>query len=101
MTTGPGVQKWKDLSSREVQHLKNSTRRGIDSRLADGSLESSYIFDTGGGITFGHADSYEEVIEILRECPAFDYWRWEVRVYCSVNRSEDGKHGEWEQVKFS
>jgi hypothetical protein len=52
----------------------------IEARLADGSMETTYLFPNRGGIAIMHADSHEELMELLLSYPAYPLYTWEVQV---------------------
>jgi hypothetical protein len=52
----------------------------IEARLADGSMETTYLFPNRGGIAIMHADSHEELMELLLSYPAYPLYTWEVQI---------------------
>ena len=52
----------------------------IEARLADGSMETTYLFPNRGGIAIMHAESHEALMELLLDYPAYPLYTWEVQV---------------------
>jgi hypothetical protein len=52
----------------------------IEARLADGSMETTYLFPNRGGIAILHAESQEALMELLLDYPAYPLYTWEVQV---------------------
>ena len=46
-----------------------ATRKWVNDRLADGTLESAYSFPAGGGFFIANADSHEDLMKILVDFP--------------------------------
>ncbi|HSF42908.1 MAG TPA: muconolactone Delta-isomerase family protein [Thermoanaerobaculia bacterium] len=56
--------------------------RWIEDRLADGSMETTYLFPNRGGIAIMEAGSHEHLMEMLLGYPAFPLYTWDVQPLC-------------------
>lgn len=63
---------------RAIALIKAATE-WIEDRLADGSMETTYLFPDRGGIAIMDAESHEELMEMLVGYPAFPLYTWEVQ----------------------
>jgi hypothetical protein len=52
----------------------------IEARLADGSMETTYLFPNCGGVAIMHAESHDALLEMLLGYPAYPLYTWEVQV---------------------
>jgi hypothetical protein len=52
----------------------------IEARLADGSVEATYLFPNRGGVAIMEAESRAALMELLREYPAYPLYTWEVQI---------------------
>jgi hypothetical protein len=61
----------------------------IKSKLADGSLDSTYNIIGGGGIAIGNADSAEQLLADLLEYPLYPFFTWQVTPLLDLDSSID------------
>jgi hypothetical protein len=54
----------------------------IEARLADGSMETTYVFPHRGGIAIMEAGSPEELMRMLHGYPLYPVFTWEVQALC-------------------
>ena len=60
--------------------LLQAAKEWTKARLADGSMDCSYIFaDTQGGFAISNADSHEELMDRLMGYPLWAFFTWEVK----------------------
>jgi hypothetical protein len=52
----------------------------IEARLADGSMESTYLFPDCGGVAIMEADSRGALMKLLAGYPAYPFYAWDVKV---------------------
>jgi muconolactone delta-isomerase len=52
----------------------------IEARLADGSMESTYLFPDCGGIAIMEADSRGALMRLLSGHPAYPFYTWDIQV---------------------
>jgi hypothetical protein len=66
-------------SGRSVPLLR-AAMEWIEARLADGSVETTYLFPNRGGIAIMEAESRAALMELLLEYPAYSLYTWEVQI---------------------
>lgn len=59
----------------------------MNERLADGSLDSHYVFANQGGYAICSASSHEQVFEEILSYPFNGFLQWEVRPLCDWQQS--------------
>ncbi len=72
----------------QINYLE-TTKKWVNSRLADGTLESAYSFPAGGGFFIANADSHEDLMKILVDFPLRPLSDFEVHVISDFNRSTE------------
>jgi hypothetical protein len=60
--------------------LLRAAMEWIEARLADGSMEATYLFPNRGGIAIMEAETRAELMELLLEYPAYPLYTWEVQL---------------------
>ncbi|HEX4499504.1 MAG TPA: hypothetical protein VIE43_27780 [Thermoanaerobaculia bacterium] len=60
--------------------LLRAAMEWIEARLADGSVETTYLFPNRGGIAIMEAESRAALMELLVEYPAYSLYTWEVQI---------------------
>jgi hypothetical protein len=60
--------------------LLRAAMEWIEARLADGSVEATYLFPNRGGIAIMEAESRAALMEMLVEYPAYSLYTWEVQI---------------------
>lgn len=58
--------------------LLQASKAWIDAKIADGTIDVTYLFFGGGGLSIGNADSHEEILADLLEYPLYPFFVWEV-----------------------
>jgi hypothetical protein len=71
-----------------IAFLEN-TKQWVNTRLADGTLESAYSFPAGGGFFIVNADSHEDLMKILVDFPLRPLSDFEVHVISDFNLSTE------------
>jgi hypothetical protein len=60
--------------------LLRAAMQWIEARLADGSVETTYLFPNRGGIAIMEAESRAALMDLLAEYPAYSLYTWEVQI---------------------
>jgi hypothetical protein len=66
-----------------------STKKWVDAKMNDGSLESAYSFPAGGGLFIANADSHEDLMKLLVDFPLRPWSDFEVHALSDFNQSTD------------
>ena len=64
---------------REAVAKIRASMEWIEARLADGSMESTYLFPERGGIAIMNADSHDDLMKLLLDYPALTLYQWDIR----------------------
>jgi len=65
------------------------TKDWVKTGLKDGTLECFYSFPTGGGFFIISADSHEDLMEKLTDCPIGPISEFEVQPICDFGKATD------------
>ena len=66
-----------------------ATKKWVNDRLADGTLDSAYSFPAGGGFFIANADSHEDLMKIMVDFPLRPLSDFEVHAISDFNRSTE------------
>ena len=70
--------------------LFQGAKAWTDARLADGRLESQYVFaGLGGGFAIRSADSHDQVLDDMLDYPLYPFFDWQVHALCDHGHSYD------------
>jgi len=72
----------------QINYLE-ATKHWVNTRLAEGTLESAYSFPAGGGFFIANADSHEDLMKIIVDFPLRPLSDFEVHVISDFNQSTD------------
>jgi hypothetical protein len=66
----------------------------IDERHKNGKIESTYIFNEGGGFSIVNVNSQEELFDAMLSYPLYPFFDWEVKALV------EWKHGYNSVIEF-